>query len=563
MLAQERFGTARFARANELKSADLLGKDGLHHGYTFEKKPRRIGFDADTPSIILGSAGSGKLATHIAYQLLAHETTAVLDTKGELAAICAMMMPWAECYCFNPYGLWDDKPWYLPMHSINVLDIIEPHSPTMFEDALTMASNLINKPKGGGGNSEHFHGKAVQIVTCVLVCLREHNPDASLADVYQVIGDIRGGAEVDYFADLHYPAMKVSSFIAVQQMADELFIKREKAPAEFESILSTVSNSLQCLGSPALQRALSSPSAISVQKFCEPDTIKKLFIMMPAHLLEVCAPVIRCLFTAITIQQQRKPLGRIHLLIDEAGQLGHFEAMQRMFSFGRGSKCKVTAVFQNIGQPLQHYGQEGFDTLFGNAQSKLFLGLASEKSAKYVSDYLGKATTLFNPMLKQFTAATRRAALTQKALSDGNLAQALPDILREHEAMNAPDAVSRALMTPDELIHLPSDMGIVSFHGLGVRPFKYQKIPYFQNRDFAHRFLPNPYHAPFDKVALPRKWRLFKKHKTVPIISETAPAELAHLPQYAEGMWSYPKGYAPFKPKRRWRLSWLRFGKRV
>lgn len=545
MLAQERFGTAHFARVDELKQANLLGEAGLHHGYTFDKKPRRIGFDADTPSIILGAAGSGKLATHIAYQLLAQETAAVLDTKGELAAISAMMMPWAECYCFNPYGLWGNKPWYLPMHNINVLDIIEPNSPTLFEDALTMALNLIAKPKDGGGTSQHFHGKAVQIATCILVCLREHNPEASLTDFYHVIGDIRGGAEMDIFADLHYPAMKASSFIAVQQMADELFIKREKAPAEFESIMSTVSNSLQCLGSPALQAALSSPSAMSVQKFCEPHAIKKLFIMMPAHLLEACAPVIRCLFTAITIQQQRKPLGRIHLLMDEAGQLGHFEAMARMFSFGRGSKCKITAVFQNIGQPLQHYGQDGFDTLFGNAQSKLFLGLASEKSANYVSDYLGKTTTLFDPKLKQFTAASKRTALTQKALRDGQLAQALPEIIREHEAMYAPDAVARPLMTADELIHLPSDTGIVSFHGLGLRPFKYQKIPYYLHREYAHRFLPNPYHAPFNTVRLPRRWRLFGKFKTVPIITEAVPEALAHLPQYAKGMWSYPKGYKP------------------
>jgi|GEM_PF-805385 len=545
MSASTRYGAARFASVDELKRAKLLGNTGLHHGFTFDKTPRKIGFDADTAAIVLGAAGAGKLATHLAYQLLARESTAVLDPKGELAAISAMMQPWAQCYCFNPYGLWRDAPWCLPMHNINVLDIIEADSPSFFEDALTLAQNLIAKPKSSDGTAAHFHGKAVQIATCIIVCLREHNPEASLVDVYQVLGDLRGGAEGDAFAELHYPAMKASSFLAVQQLADELYTKREQAPAEFESILSTVSNALQCLGSPALQAALSSPSALSMQDFCKHDGIKKLFIMFPAHLLESCAPVVRCMFAAITIQQQRKPQGRIHLLLDEAGQLGHFEAMTRMFSFGRGSQCKITAVFQNVGQPMAHYGQEGFDTLFGNAQAKLFLGVASEKSAKYVSDYLGKATALFNPKLKQFTAATKRARLMKQALSAGDIAHALPDIAREHRAMHTPDAVARPLMTPYELIHLPSDTGIVSFYGLGVRPALYQKIPYFLHRDFAHRFLPNPYHAPFDTMHLPRQWRIFGKFKTVPIITETVPEALAHLPQYQQGQWSYPKGYKP------------------
>lgn len=556
MNAKTRFGSARFATAQQVANAGLLNNGGLHQGFTDEKKPKLIGFDADTATIVLGAAGSGKLTTHVAYQMLAKNRTVILDQKGEIAAITVMMQPWAEIYCFNPYGLWRDAPWLLPCHGFNPLDMLDSNAPSFFEDALSLASNLIDKPKGGGnGTSEHFYGKAVQIVHAGLLCLKEYNPAATLVDLYHFIGDIRGGGDEDgdYFTALHYPAMKGSGFAAVQQVADELMSKRQSAPAEFESILSTVSNSLQILGSPALQMALSGQSDITAEQFCQPDKPRRFFVIIPAHLMEACAPVIRCIFAAFTIQQQRKPLGQIHMMIDEAAQLGKFDALLRMFAYGRGSKTRVTAIFQNYGQIVENYGQQGADTLLGNAQTKLILGVASEQSARFVSDYLGKSTNQFDPQLKQYHAETKRIDLLHKAMDDGSLVQSLPAIWREHETMQTPEAVARPLLTPDEVMHLPNDIGIVSFHGLGIRPYKYRKIPYFANKAVAHLFLPNPFHAPFDVITVP-SW--FGRRKTVPLVSEPVPISISHLPQYQLGQWSYPKGRHPLK--RRWWQFFLR-----
>lgn len=548
MNAKTRFGSAHFATSQEVAKAGLVNNGGLHQGFTDEKKRRQIGFDADTATIVLGAAGSGKLTTHVAYQMLAENRTVILDQKGEIAATTVMMQPWADIYCFNPYGLWREKPWFLPHHCFNPLDMLDSNSPTFFEDALTLATNLIDKPKGGGnGTSEHFHGKAVQIAHVGILCLKEFNPNASLIDLYHFIGDIRGGCEADYLSELHYPAMKASAYPSVQQMADELMSKRNTAPAEFESILSTVSNSLQILGSPALQMALSGQSDITAEQFCQPDKSRRFFIIIPAHLMTACAPVIRCIFSAFTIQQQRKPLGRLNLIIDEAAQLGKFEEILRMFAYGRGSKTRVSAIFQNHGQIVENFGQQGTDTLLGNAQTKLILGVASEQSARFVSDYLGKSTNLFDPYIKQYSAETKRMDLLRKAIDDGTVVQSLPGIWREHETMQTPEAVARPLMTPDEVMHLPTDTGIVSFHGLGIRPYKYRKIPYFENKAVAHLFLPNPFHAPFDSISVPG-W--FGRRKTIPLVTEPVPSAISHLPQYAVGQWSYPKGHHPLK--RRW-----------
>ncbi|WP_086930210.1 type IV secretory system conjugative DNA transfer family protein [Agarilytica rhodophyticola] len=540
--ANERYGSADLAKAEDLEKAGLLNNNALPMGFTDEAQPRQIGFDADTPILVVGSAGTGKQTTLISYQLLHPEHTVVLDMKGESYAISAMMQAFFKCYGFNPYGLFTDKPWYAPTNfKLNPLDVIEQGSASKYEECMSMAQNLIAKPSGGDGTSQHFYGKAVQILTAILVVLKDNNNHASLVDVYHVVGDIRTEA----FEALHYPAMIASPYHAVRQVAEELLTKQSQAPAEFESIMSTVSNALQILGSPALQMALSSPSTITPQEFCASEQVSKLFLMIPAHLVEACAPVIRCIFASLTIAQQRKPTQRIHLLLDEAGQLGNFDAMPRMFSYGRGSKSRVSAYFQNIGQGLQHYGKDGFDTIFSNAQTKLILGVSSKLSAEMISDYLGQTTYEYYPKSKSIERHAKQVKLMHDMLKSGDVLPALPEIQREHELMDLPEAVKRPLITPDELIRMPPDKGLMAFQGLGIHPYVYKKIPYFKNPNVAHKFLPNPYHPPFDKVTLPKG--LWGK-KTVPIISEPVPNCLSHLPQYSSGMWSYPKGYPPYTP---------------
>lgn len=188
-------GTAAFSVAEDWERAGLLDNGHLHHGFTDEVQPRQIGFDADTPGLVLGPAGVGKLATDLAYKLQASETTIHLDPKGELYAVSACAINEAR-YCFNPYEMHADAPWFAPtVHSINPLDVADPNRADFFENASAIARNLIAKPPGNsGGNSAHFWGKASQITTSVLMDGKEKNPHFSLPDLYNVIGDLQGGA---------------------------------------------------------------------------------------------------------------------------------------------------------------------------------------------------------------------------------------------------------------------------------------------------------------------------------------------------------------------------------
>ncbi len=542
-LAHERFGSAGFAIAEDIYDAGLVNNNGLLMGFTDEAYPQAIGFGADTSNLIIGAAGSGKQTTTITYQLLHPENTVVLDPKGESAAQICPMIPDYDAYCFNPYHLHTGKPWYLATNvKFNPLDIIKKGSRSFHEDCTVIAANLIEKPpEGGGGNAKHFYGKASQILTAVLITLKEHNDEASLVDVYEVINSFR----TDEFKYLHFPVMSNSSYAAARQAAEEIAAKEGLSSNEFDSILSTISNALQILASPAMQEVISGPSSITPQDFCKSKRINKLFLMIPAEYLEQCAPVIRCIITSLTIAQQRAAKYRLNILLDEAGQLGAFEALPRLYSFGRGAKIRVTSVYQNFGQGYQYYGKNGFDTIFANSQSKIILSVPSRLSADVVSQHLGNTTYQYTPKSKHANGYAKQEKLMRQALSGGDIFQALPEIIKEQELMDVPDAVQRPLMTADELINLHPDKGLLIFQGLGVKPYIFKKYPYFLNPAMAHRLLPNPFHAPYDSMKLPL---IDGGFKTAPIVSEPVPKALAHLPQYSQGMWSYPKGYKPYKP---------------
>ncbi len=543
--AKDRFGSADFATTSELKGAGLITGKGLHHGFTTEKKPQQITFQADTPILVIGAAGSRKLTSDIAYKTLAPENTVFLDPKGEIAAI-SNINPFAEHYYFNPYELHSDAPWFIPAnHRFNILEFADPNSVSFFEDMLTMAMNLISKP-AGGGTSTHFWGKATQVSTAILVDGRENNPHFSLPDFYNVVGDIQSGGG-EYF-DFHINRMKSSRFTAVRLTAIELEAKAQMGQGEFGSIMSTISNNVQCLGSPALQVALSAPSTISFKDFLQSDKVRKLFIMMPAHLLETNACVVRGLITALTIEQQRNPIGRLHICLDEAGQMQGFEALPRLFSYGRGSKCRVSAYYQNPTQGIAALGKENFDTLVSNSQSKIITSVSSYESAKFaVDNILGKSTYQYLPQSKQTEAAFKRAQAVQQLLNGGDFVSHLLEITKQNETMQTPDAVARPLMTPDEVMRMNPDEGILDINNLGIKPYIYKKWPYFLNSAVAHKFLPNPFHPPFNKIFIPAR---FGRMKAVNIISEKAPASVSHLPQYSSGYWSYPENFCPIKTKR-------------
>jgi type IV secretion system protein VirD4 len=80
---------------------------------------------------------------------------------------------------------------------------------------------------------------------------------------------------------------------------------------------------------------------------------------------------------------------------------------------------------------------------------------------------------------------------------------------------------------------------VLFISGLGLKPIKANKYPYYTRPEMAGGYLPNPYHGPQDRVPIAGRSTLSR------VIRERVPTRLAHWPQYQSGEWSYVEGFRP------------------
>lgn len=544
--AKTKYGSAGYASVAEIEKAGLLSGKGLHIGYTREKKPRCIIVPATNSTLTIGNSGSGKGSTKIVPQFLDTDTSIVcVDVKPEHAHVASLNLG-VEKFCLNGYEIGTDAPWFLPRDRMNPFDFTNPKLPSYFEDTLLMAMSIANKPKGdGGGNSEHFYQKVVSLFQAVFMDGKYHNPHFSPVDLKHVVDDIQtGGGE--YF-DFHIDRMKASPFAPVSAVARELESKAQMVPAEFGSIMSSASAVLRPFGSPAVQAMFSGPSTITPKDFVSGDMAKHLFIMFPEYAVEQSAAPIRCLCTAIFVEQQRNMVRPLRYLFDESHILGNFFLIPKIAYLGRGYLTTADIYVQNFGQLFENFGKNEADTILANCPCKLVLGVSSEMTAKIVSEIMGKQTYQFIPKSKRNEAAFKRSQALQQMINGNDITSAMLEVAKHSRALDIPDAVARPVMTPDEVIRRDNDMGLLFTAGFGLNTIPTLQRHYYLDRQLVTRFLPNPQHPPFDKVLVPNR---FGKLKPVNVISERVPNAISHLNQFSGGYWSYIEGFNPLKPKR-------------
>ncbi len=544
--AGARFGSAGYASIAEIEAAGFLDGKGLHYGYTREKTPRQGKVPATQSMLTVGNSGSGKGSTKILHQFLDTDTSIVsVDVKPEHGQTASLNI-FVDKYCLNGYGVGCDAPWFLPRDTMNYFQFTDPSKLSFFEDSLLMAMSIPEKPKGdNGGNSEHFWQKTVSLFQALFMDGKYHNPNFSPIDLKNVVDDLlTGGGE--YF-DFHIDRMKSSPFTTVSAMARELESKAQMVPAEFGSIMSTASAALRAFGSPAIAQMFSGKSTISPREFVSGDRAKHLFIMFPEYAVEQSAAPLRCIITALFVEQQRQPVRPLRFVLDESFILGNFSLIPKIAYLGRGYLCTADIYVQNFGQLYQNFGENQTDTILANCPYQLILGVSSPKTARIVSEMSGKQNYTYLPKGKRNEATYKRSQALHKMMNGGDVVSTMLEVSQQSRALDIPDSVARQVLNPDEVIRRESNKGLLFTSSFDLKPIETLQRHYFLDRHLVTKFLPNPQHPPFDKVMVPNR---FGRMKPVRVISDKVPSELAHLPQYSGGYWSYIEGFNPLKPKR-------------
>ena len=528
-----RFGSASWASLKDIKAAGLLEPEGPQIGFRGELPLHLAG---DAPMITVGGAGSGKLRDLLAYVVCRSPGLPflALDPRGELGAISIHVhAAYGEyAYYWNPMRLLSN-----PFHRCNPLDILKPDSPTFHADCKFIAEGFI--ALSGGGNSHYFELRAREWIGSLMKARVEMNGRTSLPDLYRVINTIE--ADRKSWAD-QLEAMLKSKHADVRRAAAEMLVKQQDTPKEFGAIMGEIYGHFGFLDDPVLLDSLENPD-FSLEELVSPDRVKKVFLNIPAEFLSIWSPLVRLFFTVTMLYKARHPARRrVLLLVDEAGQLGKFEALLRAFTYGRGAGLRPWAIFQDIGQIVRNFGQPALQGFLGSAQMRQFFGVRDYETAQLVSNMLGSETLYYDDVLRQEDVMRRKESIVRDVLL-GNVdpIDAARDY-KHHKRQAGYRAVQqRLLMTPDEVLSMPENRQVLFISGKDLKPVYAAKYPYFSRPEMAGYYLPNPYHPPVDRVAVATsrgtEWRR--------VISESVPDKLAGFPQYQSGTWSYVEGFKP------------------
>lgn len=333
--------------------------------------------------------------------------------------------------------------------------------------------------------------------------------------------------------------MFLSPFGDVRRIALEMNSKRLDAPKEYGAIMGEIFKSVSFLSDPAIRECLSG-SDFSLEVLCQSDAI--VYNMIPAEYAALLAPMQRAIIGAAMLYKQRHPgAPRILFLIDEAAQLGRFDALLRAYTYGRGMGIRAWSIWQDCGQIARNYGHDAISGFLGSSQTRQFFGTRDLGTARMISDMLGTQTLEYDAVLEQAAARRNKAHIVRELIAGADPFEAGLNFAHQARAAVTRTKQARALMTPDEILHLPEDHQLLFISGLGLHPIYAAKHPYFTRPEMAGAYMPNPYHPPRDAVQIATR----RGHRWARLITERVPSEHAHLPQYESGTWSYIEGYRP------------------
>jgi type IV secretion system protein VirD4 len=527
-----RFGSARWANDSDLHQTKHFGVKGPQIGYWWQK-PLRL--DSDAPMLTVGGAGSGKLRDLLGYVVCNSpgERMAFIDPRGELAAISiiAHTMHREHAYTWNPMRIAG-----LPCHSCNPLDILDPASPYFHSDCKFIAESLI--PLSGSSSGHYFELRAREWLAALLMYLAETERRVSLPMLARVIDVIE--ADPNIWADI-LDGMLKSRQAPIRRAAGEMLVKQQDSAKEFGAILGELYAYTAFLGDPALLSSLEGDD-FSLSIMADPSQVSKLFFNVPAEYLGLWSPLLRLFFAVMMLYKSRVPASpRITLIVDEAGQLGRFEALLRAFTYGRGAGIRAWAIFQDVGQIARNFDQGALQGFIGSAQLRQFFGVRDYETAQLISSMLGEETLAYNDEIQQGQADLQKQDII-RGIFEGGDPFAMAHKYRHYKAANTHQTKQRrALKTPDEILLLPEEEQILFISGLDLPPILANKYPYYSRKELTGKYLPNPYHPPRDRIRVPA-WH---GSKWLNVETESVPHGFRDYPQYQDGLWSYVNGFRP------------------
>lgn len=453
------YGSARWADADEVRKAGLTQPAGVFLGQFDNQYLRHEG-----PEHVLTFAPtrSGKGVGLVVPTLLSWPASAVIhDIKGENWSLTAgWRSRFSHCLLFNPTDLASAA--YNPLLEVR-------RGAHEVRDVQNIADILVD-PEGALERRNHWEKTSHALLVGAILHVLYAGQDKTLRGVANFLSDPACTFELTLHRMMTTPHLGDAPHPVVASAAREVLNKSDN---ERSGVLSTAMSFLGLYRDPTVAE-VTSRCDWRIADLISAEHPVSLYLVVPPSDISRTKPLIRLILNQVGrrltesldgsdgIERRHKLL----LMLDEFPALGRLDFFETALAFMAGYGLRAFLISQSLNQIDKAYGQN--HSILDNCHVRVTFATNDERTAKRISETLGTATEL-------------RA---QRNYAGHRLAPWLGHLMVSRQE------TARPLLTPGEVMQLPSDEAVVMLSGLA--PIRAKKLRYFIDNNFQSRVLPAP-----------------------------------------------------------------------
>jgi len=451
------YGSARWAEDKEIRSAGLLGPDGIvlgryERGYLRHDGPEHV--------LCFAPTRSGKGVGLVVPTLLTWPGSAIVhDIKGENWALTAgFRAQHGRVLLFDPTNARSSA--YNPLLEVR-------QGEWEVRDVQNIADILVD-PEGSLDRRNHWEKTSHSLLVGAILHVLYAEPDKTLAGVANFLSDPKRPVEATLRAMMDTPHLgEAGVHPVIASSARELLNKSEN---ERSGVLSTAMSFLGLYRDPVVAR-VTARCDWRIADLVGRKRPVSLYLVVPPSDINRTKPLIRLILNQIgrRLTEELNTTSKRHrllLMLDEFPALGRLDFFESALAFMAGYGLKSFLIAQSLNQIEKAYGAN--NSVLDNCHVRVAFATNDERTAKRISDALGTATEMRD--------STNYAG--------HRLAPWLGHLMVSRQE------TARPLLTPGEVMQLPPTDEIVMV--AGTPPIRATKARYYEDARFMERILAPP-----------------------------------------------------------------------
>jgi len=453
----ETYGSARWAKPQEVKAAGLLDPDGVVLG-RYEGSYLR--HDGPEHVLCFAPTRSGKGVGLVVPSLLTWPGSAIVhDIKGENWQLTAgFRARHGRVLLFDPTNPKSSA--YNPLLEVR-------RGEWEVRDVQNIADILVD-PEGSLEKRNHWEKTSHALLVGAILHVLYAEKDKTLAGVAAFLSDPRRPIEATLAAMMKTAHLgEAGPHPVIASAARELLNKSDN---ERSGVLSTAMSFLGLYRDPVIAE-VTRRFDWRIADMVEATAPTTLYLVVPPSDINRTKPLIRLILNQVGRRltedlQANSGRHRLLLMLDEFPALGRLDFFESALAFMAGYGLKSFLIAQSLNQIEKAYGPN--NSILDNCHVRVSFATNDERTAKRVSDALGTATEM--KAMKNYAGHRLSPWLGHLMVSRSETA--------------------RQLLTPGEIMQLPPTDEIVMV--AGTPPIRAKKARYYEDRRFTERVLPPP-----------------------------------------------------------------------